>query len=260
MKNIIFIGDSFCCAWRNSLNPDNHYHTGQYYPVSDTLSSWMDVAADQLDLAVYSFGFPGRSWYFSRTQFLKYLSHTPDLLDNASVVVFCHTDHCRMNTSDSSISVAMQMPGYQHDSDKALALKMWMTDLVDYRYQTWAQEQWFHEINRIFAPYPDIKLIHFNNFPFSIESSKLLNGCVFTTALMHLSLAEFTGTTQEITKRAFDNDQRINHFNEHNNRALGNLVVDAVKNYRTGRFEIDISKFDYNNPKAVNWPDGKWAP
>lgn len=255
--NIVFIGDSYC-----SSSLDNQAYNesaGQQRNEDPWLPSWVDLASRQLKLDPYSFGAAGRSWYFSRYRWLYHADGDPDFMNQTAVIVFCHTEPNRYNTGNGNVSVSMLNTDYKSDDSvnrkKTQAVRLWATELIDHPFQSWAQKQWFYEIARILAPYPHIKQIHFNNFPFTVETSSILTGCVYTTPLIHLSLAELIGTTAEINSQAFQNDPRVNHFNSHNNRAMADLLVDSVNNYKTGRPAIDTTGFDIKNSNAFNWPN-----
>jgi hypothetical protein len=121
--------------------------------------------------------------------------------------------------------------------------------------QDWSQEQWYYEIARDFS---DIKQVHFNNYPFTHEkTARILGtvGMVYTTPLIHLSLGEMTGTEEEMTKNGMTQDQRTNHFNDTNNQALAQVLIQAYRNYQPGVYEIDYNGFDIKNWNAFNWPN-----
>jgi hypothetical protein len=262
MKNIVFVGDSYCSAWAGpSVIP--HWPRQQKFILGNSgRRSWLDVSAAKLGLDLYSFGFSGASWYYSRLQLFKHMDLDPDWIKNVAVMVFCHTDCWRYNTSNGDVGVEMAMPDYQ-PADKnefyegkvraAKAYKSWLLDLMDVDYQFWVQEQWFHEIARTFQHVPQM---HFCAFPHNVDiAKKILPGIVFTTPLVHVSLGEATGTDAEIVEKFMVNDQRCNHFSMQNNQALGDLVADSMQNYQPGARSIDTDKFDIINPNAVNWPN-----
>lgn len=260
MNNIVFVGDSYCSAWTgHSVIPHRHrqqpFQPGVY-------TSWLDVAASQLGLNLYSFGFAGASWFYSRQQLFFQMTYDPDWIRTVDLMVFCHTNSHRYNTQDSDIGVEMLETNYtphpddsryKHKQNLSKSLRTWALDLVDNTYQDYAQQQWFHEIARSFK---DVPQIHFNNYPFTVDIAKeLLPGMVYTTPLVHISLGEATGTDAEILKKAMTHDQRVNHFSAHNNQALGQLVVDSAQNYQPGARPIDLTKFELINPNASRWPN-----
>lgn len=262
MKNIVFVGDSYCSAWGGPSVISHWPRQQKFHPRDLNRRSWLDVSADRLGLDLYSFGFAGVSWYYSRLQLFKHMASNPGWIENVAVMIFCHTDCWRYNTGNGTIGVEMSMPDYQpafkdqyyEDNVRAAkAYKTWLLDLMDVDYQSWAQEQWFHEIARTFQHVPQM---HFCAFPHNVDiAKKILPGIVFTTPLVHVSLGEATGTDAEIVQKFMANDQRSNHFSMQNNQALGDLVADSVQNYQPGARPIDTDKFDIINPNAANWPN-----
>lgn len=261
-KNIVFVGDSFCSAWSGTSGIPHRVQQQQSNGNDAARNSWLDEAASALELNLYSFGFSGRSWYYSRTQLFGQMQYDPEWINSVDLMIFCHTNSTRYNTCNGNIGVEMadvdfrphsDDAEYAHKLNLANSLRAWLADLMDTNHQDWAQEQWFHEIARTFQ---NIKQIHFNNFTHTVDkASALLPGVVFTTPLIHISLGEATGTDAEVTKNFMSIDQRVNHLNSHNNRALANLVVATAQNYQPGIYPIDVSVFDYINPNASRWPN-----
>jgi hypothetical protein len=258
-KNIVFVGDSFCSNFREPCSIPPVY--AQQYDYGK--QSWLNVSSQELGLDLYSFGFSGRSWFYSRSQFFRHMNDNPSFRDSIELLVFCHTDSGRFNTGNGEIGNEMLVEDYRPDVNdplrknklnKASALKIWFADLQDGALQDWSQEQWYYEIARDFS---DIKQIHFNNYPFTQEkTARILGtvGMVYSTPLIHLSLGELTGTDKDITKHGMAQDQRTNHFSEINNRALAQVLVQAYQNYQIGVHEIDYNKFDIKNWNAFKWP------
>ena len=258
-KNIVFVGDSFCSAFCEPCSLQHQY--AQQYDYWN--QNWLNASAQQLGLDLYSFGYSGRSWFYSRSQFFRHMENNPEFRDSIELLVFCHTDSGRYNTGNGDIGNEMLFGDYKPDVndpmrkkklDKATALKVWFTDLQDGGVQEWSQEQWYHEIARDFS---DIKQVHFNNYPFTLEkTARILGtvGMVYSTPLIHLSLGEMTGTDEDIVKHGMTEDQRTNHFNNTNNQALAQVLVQAYKTYQPGVYEINYNKFDIKNWNAFNWP------
>tara|TARA_B110000503_G_C7078148_1_gene383886 strand:- start:287 stop:1096 length:810 start_codon:yes stop_codon:yes gene_type:complete len=259
-KNIVFVGDSYCSSWAgHSAIPHQYLQQKDNNP---NHVSWLDVAAAKLELNLYSFGFAGRSWYYSRVQLFKHMQYDPDWLESVDLMVFCHTDSSRYNTGNGDIGNEMinvdycphpDDRQYNHKLNLADSLRRWAVDLVDHHYHDWAQEQWFHEIARTFK---DVKQIHFNNYTFTVDNSiAILPGVIYTTPLIHISLGEATGTDAEVTKNFMSYDKRANHFNAHNNLALGNIIIATAQDYKPGVYPIDTSRFKIVNPNATRWPN-----
>ena len=259
-KNIVFVGDSYCSSWA-SESPIPHQHA-QQKDSSRLQQSWLDIAASKLELNLYSFGYSGRSWYYSRKQLFEHMEYDPEWIDSVELMVFCHTNSTRYNTGNGDIGTEMldfnytphpDDPQYKYKLNLAKSIHVWLTDLVDNPYQDWAQVQWFHEIARTFK---NIKQIHFNNYPFTIDTtSAILPGVVYTTPLVHISLGEALGTDNEIVKLYMTDDNRVNHFNTANNLALGELIVTTLLDYQPGVRPIDLSNFYMPNKNASRWPN-----
>lgn len=254
MKEILYIGDSFCATYSYDYTErvDNFHHQG--IVLTDNLVSHLNVATKLLNTSFISFGYAGKSWYYSRTRFLKYFNDNQDLLENIEAVVFFHTDAYRYNSGNQHISTNLMSDIKDRLFEESMYVEPyrdWLKYLMDPDFQTWARLQWFHEINKIFSK---IKKIHFCNFDNVVESSKTLEGMTFVTPLFNISLGEMEGTDQEIFDKFGANDHRANHFNEHNNKELGKLIADAVNNYLPGRHSIDTSTFYQPNKNAHKWP------
>jgi hypothetical protein len=246
-KNIIYIGDSFCASYQ--LNKAKGPNLGMVYTPEPT---HLNMAADALDLRLYAFGYAGRSWFYSRSRLMETLEHYPDLINDAEAVVFFHTDAYRYNTVedivDTSLGYGLTTLDNKHLEDP---FRLWKKYLLDPTFQTWAQLAWFKEINELFS---DTKKIHFNVFADTLDNLNYLTGLVYRTPLMPVSLGELVGTDKELLEQ-LALDQRHNHFNQHNNQAIADLVVNAVKTYHQVQLEIDVSKFEQVNPNAVKYPN-----
>ena len=257
-KHLVVVGDSYCSSARTNLiyNEFDSDAVGQQVNPDPKLHSWIDVAANHLNLNLYSFGYAGRSWYYSRQALFRYIADNPGWVDQIECMVFCHTDAYRYNTGNGGVHNSLYLSDSYRDHQQQLlanALRNWTVELMDPPFQGWAQEQWFYEIAREFK---HINQIHFNNYHHTVEKSiNILPGVVFTTPLVYLSLGETSGTDEEIVKKYMTHDSRVNHFNAHNNIALGNLVSSTVQTYQPGHYTIDSSKFDIVNPNATKWPN-----
>jgi hypothetical protein len=123
-----------------------------------------------------------------------------------------------------------------YDPELADASRLWLLHLHDYEFQDWAQQQYFRELAH---DYSTVKTIHFHNFKHSVQSSDLLPGMVYTTPLMEISTRE-PGVDESWVVQ----DGRANHLNPHNNRALAQVIIGAIDNYRPGLHTINLTGFD----------------
>jgi len=248
MRNIIYVGDSYCASYlpaRRDMLP--LYEGVVYTPVATHLN----YAADALNLQLYAYGFAGMSWFYSRERLFEAKTNYPDIFNDTDVIVFFHTDSFRFNTIDPMINTGLGF-GHCTNDNKHLVepFMQWQKYLMDTKFQDWAQRAWFKEINELF---PSIKKIHFNCFE-NQENLKFANGMVYNTDLINLSIGELTGSDDEIINQ-LANDQRHNHFSDSNNRALADIVIESVRNYVPGQYEIDTSKFELINPNAHRYPN-----
>lgn len=265
MGHLVFVGDSYCASFQHE-NPFLEYrcipHVQSSYP------TYLNLSAQQLGCDFYSFGYPGRSWWFSRSGLLKFLHSqeeislnnpgSPSFYSDIDAFIFCHSDANRLNTSNPGSSTMLLDPNpdlkahRDYDPELSLPYKLWSTMLIDEEFQLWAMEKWFQEINELFSDRP---MIHFNIAPYTVEISRQLHGVVYTTPLINISVGETTGTDEEISK-SMEHDKRYNHFNQHNQSAMADLIVDTLTNYQPGRREIDLIKYNFDQPNsnAYRWP------
>jgi hypothetical protein len=82
MKNIVFVGDSYCSAWAGPSVMSHWSRQQKCIPGDPTRRSWLDVSATKLGLDLYSFGYSGVSWYYSRVQLLKHMASNSDWIKN----------------------------------------------------------------------------------------------------------------------------------------------------------------------------------
>ena len=104
-KNIIYIGDSYCASYMPG-NKNPQLKTGVVYTSEPT---HLNMAAVELGLRLYPFGYAGRSWFYSRSRLMQTLEHYPDLINDTEAVVFFHTDAYRYNTIETAISNSLSM-------------------------------------------------------------------------------------------------------------------------------------------------------
>lgn len=260
MGHLVFVGDSYCAAYQGVNTEDTSVaQVNAHYP------TYLNLSAEWLDCDFYSFGYPGHSWWYSRNRLLKLLDSPEqqqlkdqgelNFYDFADAFIFCHTDANRLTTSNPRVSTALLQDDLTnlspyYDSMLSTPYKLWSTLLVDGEFQLWAMERWFEEINQRFGDRP---MIHFNVTPYTVDISRQLKGVVYTTPLLNVSIGEVTGTEKEIIENSLVDDQRYNHFNEHNQSAMARLIVDTLNNYQPGCRPIDLVKYDFDQPNSNAW-------
>jgi hypothetical protein len=232
MKNIIFIGDSFCSSMSQEHYEENGSRGGQGWAwKTETHPS---IVANAFNAELKNYGFAAKSWWYSYSQFNE--EKIKVLREYTVAIVFFHTNPIRINSSNPkwSIGETNMCEPYRYLS------KEWVTYMLDEEFQKWAQQRYFSELKEL---YNDIKTIHFNCFSDSAAYCNLLPGMVFQTPLYTISLSEETAN--------FDDDKRKNHFNPANNIALAQLIIDSINNYAPGKYDIDTSKFDLKKSKIT---------
>jgi len=258
-RYIAFVGDSFCSSvshkhWRliKELNLP-----GQG-PANDAFPS---IVADHYDLNLLAHGYSGKSWWFSRAQFIKQLTQTPKIINKLDAIVFCHTNYHRIN-SDSVYALSTNQRdknSYINEEDRqvAEAQRQWIKHLYDEEFQKWAQTNWFREITREWS---HVKQVHFHCFVDNenAQHNHLLVGQRFTTPLIHVSVAELSGSSREIRNHLIA-DKRSNHMNDDNNHALAKITIDALDNYEHKIRPLDMSMFNIVNPNYANFPHGNFG-
>jgi len=240
---IAFVGDSYCACY--GMHVQQHAKSSRWQCKS-TSPAWTSLVAEHFDTVPLAHGFGSKSWWYSRVSFLKALEKTPQLFDEIDAVIFCHTDYSRINNSDNhDLSNSIQ-------SSQDQAVSLYLRHLYDTTFQKWTCEQWFKEIAEMFGAK---KTIHFHSFLNTIPMSDYLPGTVFTTPLVHITVGQETGTTTQIENSMSNTaNHRHNHFNDHNNRAMAHIVIDALEDYQPGQRSIDLTRFDQPNVNAHRWP------
>jgi hypothetical protein len=264
-RYIAFVGDSFC----SSLSHAHWKYNGSSTNVGQgTLgnASFPSLVADHYDLNLLAHGYGGKSWWYSRIKFLKQIKENPKILNKLDAIVFCHTNHHRIN-SDNQYASSGNHPGGRLEQDcvnsydwkTSQAQTQWVKYLYDEDFQKWAKLNWFREISREWA---DIKQVHFHCFEqqdMSDQNNHLLIGQRFTTPLVHVSVAELSGTSREIRNQLII-DRRPNHLSDDNNRVLAEITIEAIDNYKHNVQPLDMSRFkNLINPNYVNFPNGNFG-
>ena len=261
MGHLIFVGDSYSASYNHEHCANNSGKMWNRAQISSAYPTYLNLSAEWTGRTLYSHGYAGRSWFYSRHMLLNAFDSIEKLSEDTDALIFCHTDAYRMNTTDQRISTALLFKSAASSPDFELELHepylLWSTLLMDCKFQEWAIEQWFKEINERFG---NKQMIHFNMGPWTVESSRQLKGVVYTTPLMNISIGELCGTDEEVMNQV-PNDRRYNHFNEHNNQALARLITDTLNNYEPGLRTIDLVKYEFDqpNPNAWRWPDSGYG-
>lgn len=251
-KHIAFVGDSFCAAvdiqdWKNRGR--HRWQVGTETP------AWPSLVAKKLDLVPHYHGYCGKSWWYSRHWFFE---RCKKLLDNnqIDIIVFCHTDPTRINHLAEPLVNVMPDPETAEEEMLKKAQDLWRGYLYDETFARWCQNNWLLEIKNKFQHVP--KIIQFASFYSHLFDNSNYSGMCFRTPLVNIQAGEYIGTTKEIQDQ-MSARYIPNHFNEHNNQAMANVVIDAINNYCPGLYEINTSRFDIVNPNWINYPEGDFG-
>jgi len=241
-KYVAFVGDSFCAHMDKArfVQFCKFGYNMRFRPMGGV--SWTGLVADSLGCNLAPYGFGGRSWWYSWQKFWHDWHHR---LDELEAVIFTHTFADRINNSvDNDLPHLALHDGFD-DTEKIQAWKYYTTYIKDNHFQTWCQQQYFRHIREVM---PDVPQMHF--FAFNLptpETCEILPGVKFTTPLFLLSAAETRiKDPKKISNTPFD--ERANHFNEHNNRAMADLVLTAAQHYRPGAYPIPHLDFYQKKP------------
>jgi hypothetical protein len=208
-ENIIVVGDSFCSAAEH----------------------WPKILANLLDLNLicYTNG-AGQSWWDAR----NWLQSLPaESIDNASVMVFAHTNAERIPTTDKQLGKIDHSAPAQ--TEIQTAIKLYYKYIFEPPFMSWAQQQWFKEIGDL---YGHKQLVHLHCFPWTLSQATWLSGINITTNLTALSLNELGAEQMTLF-----NDHRPNHLNEHNNHELAGQVAELINTGGSGSHALDTGRF-----------------
>lgn len=238
MTNIIFVGDSYCASTSTehyAANGRQQFQDYKPYPGHPA------IVADHYSVDLYTYGYSGKSWWYSYRKFQQALHNNPGRLARALAVVFFHTDASRINSMNQELTSWHLPQHFDHspkrdpiDSELAEASRSWARHLYDIEFQDWAQQQYFMELAR---EYKEVKTIHFHCFKHTVDYSDLLPGWVYTTPL-------YTISNSEPGEKRTVGDTRANHLNEQNNLALAQTIIHAIDRYTPGQYPIPLEGFD----------------
>jgi hypothetical protein len=238
MSNIVFVGDSYCAD-----TDQKHYDFNgqQPFQAAGNYTGHPALVADHYTDNLYSYGYKGKSWWYSFQKFQLGLQLHPSLLADARAVVFFHTHSFRINTMNQELTT-IHLP--QHfgqllkrvpiDTELAEASRLWVEHICDFEFQEWAQQQYFMNLKEL---YSEVKTIHFHCFDASVIYGDLLPGVIYTTPL-------YTISDNEPGQKQPRGDTRANHLNEQNNLALSDVIIQAIDNYTPGQHPIPLEGFD----------------
>ena len=218
MKNIIVVGDSFCSAQQ----------------------LWPTQLANYLGLNLVGQGISGGSWWPVR-HFL--MSLPQETIDATEVVVFAHTSSGRIPTVNQDLGRFDYRSRPQNEMQTAVQL--YYKYIFDDQFLDWAQQQWFREIDQLWG---HKKICHLHCFPWTVRDQHLLSDLTVQPNLSAISLNEISAKDLNL----FD-DNRPNHFNEHNNCVLAQELARMISSGLSGVQHLNLDLFDQPTRSWLEW-------
>lgn len=235
MKNIVFFGDSFASFGINA-NADRQYSTKE-----TGLESYLDIVAQEIGATPIYMGFGGVSWWYSYARLKEWILANQVEWRKTEALVMCLTNATRVKISDPyDFDRYHRSKHEQHAHIHALRMD----------FENWAYKKFVEEIKQMTTNKKVILLPCFRDEQWiSVNFRK-----DFATSALNLctiSYSEFKAGVEinrreDITKLV-SGDERANHLNQHNNRALAADLIDKLNNYQPGIFMLNQSAYDRNN-------------
>jgi hypothetical protein len=217
---LIIIGDSFCA---NRTSPN----------------SWITYLQNYLyNYDICGEGRPGTGWWTHNRCYNATINSLTEQLAENDILIWAHSSAYRLpNDYDVPITTSVTYfdindPRYDEiDKEKPQHLKMfnvakefYQSDLFSMNYYEWAELAFWKELQLKTAQYK--KVIHLfgfadTNFKYNRNVLMSDNSILVTPTLRDLSAADepnFVG----------GKDDRINHFNAHNNQELAKFIIKLI--------------------------------
>jgi hypothetical protein len=221
MKNLLIIGDSFAQRRCNL--------------------SWISLLGNRLDAKVYGIGLPGQSWW---KQWEWYQSNSKNLPDaSETTIIWVHTSAHRLPCeTDARINPWVLFIDDHNDPSNdilpqsdpdgklfKIAKDFYSSPLYVEKFYAWAMIAWWKELNLELSKFH--KVIHlFGFYDLGVnDTDRLLLRSTNSIVVDGPSL----GALSKADKPSFEGgatDNRINHFNEHNNEQLSKFLAVVVNN------------------------------
>ena len=172
-------------------------------------------------------GYPGGAWWSVRNRLIKELA-----IQVPKVLVVCHTEPGRLHSDDDYSLNYGSLTGvhrkYLPISNSIIdAACLYYEHLISDNYITWANAQWFKELDSLIHDYNIPVVLHLDCFEFT-QCDAHKEGISFKETLFSIQLIDAGGkldTSREAIKFR-------NHFLPGTNVALANTLYDAIMNYR----------------------------
>jgi hypothetical protein len=210
MNNVYIGGDSFC-FWRN-----------------DSMNHWPKILANNLSLNLEGNGYPGRSWWSTRDDFINYMKTSE--YDNTDLFIFCHTEPLRI------LSTKVQLCSPDSVSEKLRLNEIYYKHIYDEEFHNWAMVRYFEELNFMLK---NKKVIHL--FCFSMTRNlgiDILSGYKTDTDLWSLVQKDFDQQNKNI-----NTEKTYNHFLPDTNQKIANFLTNLYL-HEIKYQPITVKKFD----------------
>jgi len=242
-RYVAFVGDSFCGSMDQNRTKIYTIWRADILRGPPNDASYLSAVADHFHLNIAHYGFPGRSWWYSWYNFWR---DWKDRLAEIDAVIFLHTESNRINNAWNQ-----QLPHnpffsenaglLRSGTDEQKAYKAFITHVIDANFQSWAHRQYLKYLQE---QLDGMKTLHFFSFnPVSEATASFLPGMVFTDPLYLISDSESDHATP-LFRDGLIPDLRCNHLNAKNNRTLADLIIECLENYRPGRYQLPMHRFD----------------
>lgn len=144
-NDILIVGDSFC------VNRQREYEWPQ-----QVVCALTEQAFDKNNIPRGQ-GFPGASWWSTRTAFFDEVNCAP-----VKLVIFCHTDSGRI-PSDTHLPLNFASKDTLEDKKLSQAVKGYYEHLWSDQFHRWAKQSWLCEVDN-FCKEQNIKAVHLHCF------------------------------------------------------------------------------------------------
>ena len=214
--------------------------------------TWPHQLAKELQMTIKQYSNSGGSWWATRRSLIK--AKNSGELNDAKVVVFCHTEASRIpNVNDVPLGAwTVEHQRKWREPKIQDAAKMYYEYIHDPSFAEWAQQAWLNECVDLFPN--DAIIIHMHSFAYSYVKLKISKGINVFPPLFALTQAEFS-TDEEafdyISKIGDYGDPRLNHLNTANNIALGNDLAGIIKNGIKEQFSLNLDKYEIKNIETI---------
>lgn len=214
--NLLILGDSFC-------------EHAQYWP------AWCAEALGYTNSQVYVNGQPGAGWWPIRKQLMYCRKSKKDFMSNLSQVIIIHPNPQRIITTNPQImhNNAIVLPMMFDNTqlpEPLIASSLYYKYINDYEFHSWAESNWFRELNEWIGQTP---VLHLFTTSTSAVNSAILNGVKVISPLTELSL------TVSSTAAA-RNIKTPNHFTLAHNRVFAQQVAEIIQGHRV---DFDATAF-----------------